>query len=518
MWKAAVGTNINPLVSSQDDDDDWDTDPNYVNNVTEEEQRWGGGRTVGAIDMNALREQTAQEDLELKKKNLSKGPQASYGYGGKFGVEKDRMDKSALSHEHIEHVEKHSSQKDYSTGFGGKFGVQKDRMDKSAVGHDYIAKVEKHASQTDCAKGFGGKFGVQTDRIDKSAVGWDYQEKLVKHESQTDGTKGFGGKFGVQTDRIDKSAVGWDHQEKLEKHESQTDGKKGFGGKFGVQKDRIDKSAVGWDYHDKVEKHESQKDYTKGFGGKFGVQTDRQDASAVGFDHATGYVGTNYEKNKPVVTEIGKASQLKSRFESLADGNKQTTQTGSAPRKVCPLPKMIARFEPEAQSAQPAQPVPTVAATSSVPEKTCDPVPVAEPNVISQPETSDVVLRDHSTQPSAYQRLSLAESVEELEENGHTESWNDQPDEWNDQVDHLASSANPYIGQDTGNLETVAEEDGTNLVAIALYDYQAGADDELSFDPDDIITNIEMIDEGWWRGECKGMLGLFPANYVQLQQ
>lgn len=108
-------------------------------------------------------------------------------------------------------------------------------------------------------------------------------------------------------------------------------------------------------------------------------------------------------------------------------------------------------------------------------------------------ETSDVVLRDHSTQPSAYQRLSLAESVEELEENGHTESWNDQPDEWNDQVDHLASSANPYIGQDTGNLETVAEEDGTNLVAIALYDYQAGADDELSFDPDDIITNIEMV-------------------------
>lgn len=50
MWKAAVGTNINPLVSSQDDDDDWDTDPNYVNNVTEEEQRWGGGRTVGAIE------------------------------------------------------------------------------------------------------------------------------------------------------------------------------------------------------------------------------------------------------------------------------------------------------------------------------------------------------------------------------------------------------------------------------------------------------------------------------------
>lgn len=25
------------------------------------------------------------------------------------------------------------------------------------------------------------------------------------------------------------------------------------------------------------------------------------------------------------------------------------------------------------------------------------------------------------------------------------------------------------------------------------------------------------IDEGWWQGLCKGAYGLFPANYVQLQ-
>lgn len=40
--------------------------------------------------------------------------------------------------------------------------------------------------------------------------------------------------------------------------------------------------------------------------------------------------------------------------------------------------------------------------------------------------------------------------------------------------------------------------------------------DELSFDPDDIITDIEMVDEGWWRGQCHGHFGLFPANYVKL--
>lgn len=49
MWKAAVGSSIKPPVVSQDDDE-WETDPNYINNVTEEEQRWGGERTVGAIE------------------------------------------------------------------------------------------------------------------------------------------------------------------------------------------------------------------------------------------------------------------------------------------------------------------------------------------------------------------------------------------------------------------------------------------------------------------------------------
>lgn len=44
------------------------------------------------------------------------------------------------------------------------------------------------------------------------------------------------------------------------------------------------------------------------------------------------------------------------------------------------------------------------------------------------------------------------------------------------------------------------------------------ADDEISFNPDEIITNIEMIDEGWWKGQCRGRVGLFPRAYVQLLQ
>ena len=36
---------------------------------------------------------------------------------------------------------------DHSMGFGGKFGVQKDRVDASALGFDHQEKLQKHESQ-----------------------------------------------------------------------------------------------------------------------------------------------------------------------------------------------------------------------------------------------------------------------------------------------------------------------------------------------------------------------------------
>lgn len=95
------------------------------------------------------------EHEQVKQKEHT--PKASYGYGGKFGVEKDRMDKV------------------------GRFVAAEPRLvsppadvlfcsvsaAQVAMGHDYVAQVEQHSSQKDMAKGFGGKFGVQKDRVDK---------------------------------------------------------------------------------------------------------------------------------------------------------------------------------------------------------------------------------------------------------------------------------------------------------------------------------------------------------------
>ena len=102
-----------------------------------------------------------------------------------FGTSLDQL-RDEVNQEDIQSREKfaHESQTDLKKGFGGKFGIQSDRVDKSAVGFDYHEKLAAHASQKDHSTGFGGKFGVQKDRVDKSAVGWEHHEKVDKHESQ----------------------------------------------------------------------------------------------------------------------------------------------------------------------------------------------------------------------------------------------------------------------------------------------------------------------------------------------
>lgn len=49
---------------------------------------------------------------------------------------------------------------------------------------------------------------------------------------------------------------------------------------------------------------------------------------------------------------------------------------------------------------------------------------------------------------------------------------------------------------------------------VALFDCDADADGELSFRQGDVITLLDDSDRDWWKGELRGQVGLFPANYV----
>ncbi|KAI1386862.1 uncharacterized protein F4822DRAFT_328432 [Hypoxylon trugodes] len=59
---------------------------------------------------------------------------------------------------------------------------------------------------------------------------------------------------------------------------------------------------------------------------------------------------------------------------------------------------------------------------------------------------------------------------------------------------------------------------GSGPTATAQFDYEAAEDNELSFPEGAKVTNLEFPDEDWWFGHYNGDSGLFPANYVELDQ
>ncbi|XP_017074723.1 hematopoietic lineage cell-specific protein [Drosophila eugracilis] len=550
MWKATAGHQIQATSATTAEDDDWETDPDFVNDVSEQEQRWGSktidgsGRTAGTIDMDKLREETEQADLD-KKKQLLKDQNAGYGYGGKFGVEKDRMDKSAVGHDYQGKVGKHASQKDYSDGFGGKFGVQEDRKDKSAVGWDHVEKVEKHASQKDYATGFGGKFGVQSDRVDKSAVGWDHIEKVEKHESQKDYSKGFGGKFGVQEDRKDKSAVGWDHIEAPQKHASQVDHKVKpviEGAKPSNLRAKFENLAKNSEEESR-KRAEEQKRLREAKD-----KRDREEAAKKTVAENTPLTSTETPppKGSRAAIQTGRTGGIGNAISAFNQMQSPVSETPPARKEPIFIPKaQPVKVEAKEEPAAPQTPLVVAAAPaatiSAAPTPEAEPAPVVKavappPDVVPQIEVETVATPPRSEPPSPEHEPTpqvqvqpdphpepepepVAEEEPLYQNQAEIKAASPLPPTNGTVTEAVAPSAGATASEEAiyANSDNLADYlEDTGIHAIALYDYQAADDDEISFDPDDVITHIEKIDDGWWRGLCKNRYGLFPANYVQV--
>ncbi|NXJ00644.1 HCLS1 protein, partial [Psophia crepitans] len=497
MWKAVVGHDVSVKVEAQTDD--WDTDPDFVLVQWHRDTPAGcmclHNPTVTCHDfltsIHQLRNKVSEEHEVIKKKELETGPKASYGYGGKFGTERDRMD-------------------------------------KCAVGHEYVADVGKHSSQTDAAQGFGGKYGVQRDRADKSALGFEYKGEVEKHSSQK-------GKYYS----------------------------KGFGGRYGVERDKVDKAAVGFDYKSQAEKHDSQKDYAKGFGGRYGIQKDRVDKSAAGFNEMAAPT-SSYEKTRPLETGASSGtSTLRSQFENMAKSaeeasrrqaeedrvRQQARECQAAQRKVShdnlAMPvsqgKQVPRQARETQEGEQAEgvaperglcfmsrPAGRSGCSYSVGEalerpreETLGEDEEIPPTLPPRPtDLGEELCKIHSQdQPIYSESLDVGGDYEELPEpSDYCDSTSGGAD-YEELPAPLGKLDAIYDhGGDGGKMDNGCEVKSPGTCAVALYDYQGDGDDEISFDPDDTITHIEMVDEGWWRGQCRGKVGLFPANYVKLLQ
>lgn len=50
---------------------------------------------------------------------------------------------------------------------------------------------------------------------------------------------------------------------------------------------------------------------------------------------------------------------------------------------------------------------------------------------------------------------------------------------------------------------------------VAMYDYEATEEGELTFKQGDAITVLEQFENGWWSGELRGQAGVFPVNFTK---
>lgn len=53
-------------------------------------------------------------------------------------------------------------------------------------------------------------------------------------------------------------------------------------------------------------------------------------------------------------------------------------------------------------------------------------------------------------------------------------------------------------------------------MARVTFDYDAENSDELTLKEGDMVEVLDQEEEGWWKGELYGKVGLFPSNFVEL--
>ncbi|KAI9621345.1 hypothetical protein H4Q26_015844 [Puccinia striiformis f. sp. tritici PST-130] len=88
------------------------------------------------------------------------------------------------------------------------------------------------------------------------------------------------------------------------------------------------------------------------------------------------------------------------------------------------------------------------------------------------------------------------------------------------QAEAIAPEAEEEVVEEEEVTATSTPAADKGVHAIAMYDYEAGEDNEITFQETEEIIEIEYSSEDWWTGTVasSGQRGLFPANYVELQE
>lgn len=152
-----------------------------------------------------------------------------------------------------------------------------------------------------------------------------------------------------------------------------------------------------------------------------------------------------------------------------------------------PIRKTIQKVEPEVE----APPAPTPA-----PVKVEIPEPIAIPAPISIPSPAVIEDDDAESQFSTIKRSPKTPTTPDNKDNGFTD-YAVNHHQNNDNVQQVIETPLPQQQQVVAQqVQEDASPEVELLKAVALYDYQAVDETEISFDPGDVITHIDQIDEG----------------------
>ncbi|XP_010183996.1 PREDICTED: hematopoietic lineage cell-specific protein-like, partial [Mesitornis unicolor] len=270
--------------------------------------------------------------------------------------------------------------------------------------------------------------------------------------------------------------------------------------------------------------------------------------SAAGFDEMAAPT-SSYEKTRPLEAASSGTGSLRSRFENLAKSAEEESRRQAEEQRL----RQQARRKQEIPQRQKD---PTEAAPGAVPARepgsaerdrsappgeqeaeredeetppTLPPRPAALDEELCQTPSQDQPIYSESLDVGDYEELlepsdyydgtSGGADYEEVPAPlGKPDAVYDHGGDGAEDYEEILPGEPCHSQPRLGDTDNVYEVESAGTCAVALYDYQGDGDDEISFDPDDTITHIEMVDEGWWRGQCRGKVGLFPANYVKLLQ
>jgi len=536
------------------DFDDWETDPDYVKDMDEMDQRWGSRRTVGSINMNELIDQVNREHKVMRDRFRHPSQKLET-----FVPESKTRDASESVKGFEERMSKHSStqeisRKVYTSTSGSESGIRdgsspfsESTIDSKRV---YSGKSTPDKPKIASKPDFTSRWGPESPYLNRDKFtnieprDFKTSEKVVKTETSTSPIKDSTTTTTKSIFKEEKSSV-TSSRDKLDGSsapqvfKSIQDKIDAFKKEFEDIESKVSRKSDISKVIKKTSNYETKSSNDLNYVPRnFEGQTLRSSATPTGSSNvkqlsteniyrpssASPSGGRNVQSSKQTLSSSDNLPRtdikgLSKRFESLCreseDEFKRRTEArrreffDEIKNQVRETRKFLDGFDPVEDEID-SNVRPKVYTRSETTKEEVVSKIVKEGNKIIQNDTKRNVERSSSCHGSS-----------------------------DDENDGKGTTDIKYISQQlskspTEQLRTRSPVDeiklrvpvvdpeikGAGLMARTIYEYTAREGDELSFEVDELITNIEKVSTDWYKGTMvtggRRVSGLFPANYVKL--